>query len=269
MGISRLNVLPTVFILRMALVLIIAVPFGCKKAEEPAPASAPALAPEPAPAPAEVPASERWIATTSKTKQMLPQFPWPPPRASAMTTIPASFFRQVVGRLVRLTDVDHKINAALDVSGYFERSYYAVPGGFALVTRLEQINPDGTPMEGDNRWQVEVGPIRSFSLEAYLRALFTSSPGYFRIVVFIVTPYPFSQADASVDRQDAIAWLSRGAHILPPEIGNLPYTERHSCTALIYEFEKIAGEQKARTLIPGRMLGRTHLEKSGLWDGLK
>ena len=192
----------------------------------------------------------------------VPEFPWPPPQASAMTLI--EFTDQEAGKVVSLGDVDAAISEALIVAGYFERSYYAVPNGFALVTRLEQINSDGTSKSEDIRWAVDVGPLRSFNLSEYLRALFTSDPGYFRIIVFIVTPHPFSQAEATIDREGALDWLYSGVNRLPDELAVRPYNEQYSTTALIYEFEKIAGETTSSTKVPGRLSAGTHLEKSGL-----
>lgn len=227
-----------------------------------------------APASPERPPSpvEEVLVTGSRPIQLIldmPNFPWPPPQASATAVIPDNFFRGARSDDILLGDIDTRIKGALDSSEYFERSYYAVPDGFALVTHLENINPDGTPKPGDDRWAIKVGPLRSFSLESYLKALFTSNPGFFRIIVFIVTPHPFTQSDESVSRGKAVSWLHRGSHILPQEIATQPYTDRYSCTALIYEFEKIAGEDIASTVIPGKLPGRTHLERSQLWHGLE
>ena len=90
-----------------------------------------------------------------------------------------------------------------------------MPDGFALVTRLEQIRPDGTPLDPPDRWSAEVGPVRQFNLRTILRALFTANPGYFRILVFVATPHPFNQSDEEVRREEAVAWLQEGMSWLP------------------------------------------------------
>lgn len=199
----------------------------------------------------------------------LPAFPWPPPRASAMVVVPQHFFRRADDAAVHLADVNAQIVHALDASAYSERSYYAVPGGFALVTRIEQINPDGTPKQDDSRWSVETGPLNSFSLSNYLRALFTSNPGYFRIIVFVVSSSAFTQDRESVEREQAIEWLAGGLNKLPEALGARLYTSAYATTALIYEFEKVADAQAPSTLVPGRLPGRVHLEKAALWGGLQ
>ena len=74
----------------------------------------------------------------------LPEFPWPPPPPSATAEIRCEQLR-LKTRLTSFGDVDRRLSEALDANGYCERRYYAVPDGFALVTRIEQINDDGTP----------------------------------------------------------------------------------------------------------------------------
>ena len=73
-----------------------------------------------------------------------PSFPWPPPKASASSKVPDNFLRETETKQI-LHDIDRRLALALDKAGYFEKSYFSVPDGFALVTRLEQINADGTP----------------------------------------------------------------------------------------------------------------------------
>lgn len=46
----------------------------------------------------------------------------------------------------QLGHVAESLAGALEKVGYSERSYFSVPGGFALATKLEQIYPDGRPM---------------------------------------------------------------------------------------------------------------------------
>ncbi len=203
-------------------------------------------------------------------KSEIPEFPWPPPKASATDVIPPEFFRKPSGGETFLRDVERKIHGALESCKYFDKSYYAVPDGFAMVTRLEQINSDGTSKKPPDRWMPEVQPLGlKFSLRDYLTRLFTASEGHFRIIVFVVTPHPFSQANVTISRDDAIGWLRGGGlNVLPDSIGGLRYTEKYSCTALIYEFVKIPdkeAEMKFEECLPGRV----HLEKSKIWTFLE
>jgi hypothetical protein len=206
---------------------------------------------------------------TPPIESQIPNFPWPPPKASATEVIPSEFFRKPSGEEIYLRDIERIIHGALESCGYYEKKYYAVPDGFAMVTRMEQINPDGTSKEPPDRWMPEVQPLRlKFSLKEYITRLFTANKGYYRVIVFIVTKHPFSQANVTITRGEAMLWLSTGLNVLPDAIGQLAYTEQYNCTALIYEFEKIP-DKEAEIKFAGSLTGRVHLEKSNIWKYLE
>ena len=194
----------------------------------------------------------------------IPQFPFPPPLASAFDEIPREL---LVDRKThpKLKDVDVALSSAFAKCGYGEKSFKAVPDGFALASRLEQINADGS--FGANRWSLETAPIRSFSITSYLSALFRARAGHFRVVVFVVTNHPFNQTDAKVSSDQATSWVKKGLNQLPKKIGDRDYTDDYTCMALIYEFETLGGGQ-SRFVEPSEITGRTHLEKSGLMAAL-
>jgi hypothetical protein len=164
--------------------------------------------------------------------------------------------------------VDAVLSAALGRTGYSEKSYWAVPHGFALATRLEQIDVNGRPKPPPARWSAEMPRLAGgFSLSAYLRALFTADPGYYRIVVFIVTDTLFSESDRSVTSEEARSWLTQGLNALPETIASQPYAPSVVCTAMIYEFERKAGSE-AEPLLPSPVDAHAHLVESGLWSAL-
>jgi hypothetical protein len=227
-----------------------------------------------------------------------PEFPWPPPRASASIKIPTSLVLGQWGAPAgsppprrtswqsyyygedvllslwqtgapRLMHVDATLTTALSAAGYLEASYYSVPDGFALVTRLEQINPDGTPKPVPTRWEAQARLLEKFSLTGYCQALFSAKPGLFRIIVFVVTSHPFTESPEIVTREDAILWLCRGANVLPSALAKQHYSAEHTCTALIYEFEKLDVETEAKVTVPGRLAADVHIEKSGIWGGIQ
>ena len=212
----------------------------------------------------------------------IPDFPWPPPRASATAEIPRHSFSSQPGDILRLRDAEEALQAALESCGYFEMSNFSVPDGFAMVTRLEQINSNGTSKEPPDRWAVEAQPLRwapprsflsqprsKFSLTKYLKALFNANPGSYRIIVFIVTRTPFNQTGKIVSRKDAMDWLWIGLNELPDSIGKLKYSKKYKCTALIYEFEQPNPGEPAELKIPSHLQGRTHLVKAKLWQALE
>jgi hypothetical protein len=183
--------------------------------------------------------------------------------------LPSRFFPAPPNHLQLLNDIDFKLTTALDSAGYLQRSYYAVPDGFALVTRLEQINSDGTPKNGDQRWLTENEPLQSFSLTEYLTRLFTAKPGFYRVIAFIITLHEFAQSDATVSVQQAEYWLASGMNKLPLPIGNMVYTRQYACTALIFEFQQAAAGQKAKLDVPSRLAAQVHLARANIWPALE
>lgn len=193
-----------------------------------------------------------------------PSFPWPPPAASASEAIPND---QLVAAstLHSLGDVNARLVKALDRNGYAEKKYYAVPDGFALATRLEQIDADGRPKPEPDRWSADSPEFRS--LGEYLRALFSANPGYYRVIVFIVTDVPFTEASRRVSETEAAGWLEGGLNQLPPEIAGLLYHSGVVSTALIYEFHKDQGKDPQLNE-PSHLGAREHLVHSGIWSAL-
>lgn len=235
----------------------------------------------PAPALRRAAFTEGWTTTSERTDQRLsfgddvmtagaepqagsggeyPSF-WPPPQASVQTVVPLS----TLSPGATLGDAAREIEAALDGAGYYDRAYYAVPNGFALVARIEQIMEDGTPKDPPDRWSADVKPMRRFSLTAYFRALFTATPGHFRVVAFVVTSRPFTQQEATVGRTEAQAWLDGGLNVLPQPISSTPVAEGHACTALVYTFEQPTADDPVRFVDPSPISARMHLERAGLW----
>lgn len=219
---------------------------------------------------------ERPDVTTSEEEpppveeEAYPQFPWPPPKASGMAEIPRAFFSSANDSTLRIADVNRQIMQALEACGYYEHSYFAVPGeGFALVTRIEQINADGTPKPDPDRWSVAVSAMQHFSLTEYLRALFTANTGFFRVIVFVATSTPFTQDTTTVSRETAMSWLTSGMNRLPTEIGEVLFDQRFACHALVYEFEHPRVEETALLKIPGRIPGKVHLRQAKIWNSLE
>jgi hypothetical protein len=202
------------------------------------------------------------------TPDELPPFPWPPPQASATDVVPRTLFQAAGAQPPLLGDVNNRLVAALESSGYVGKSYFAVPDGFALVTQLEQINADGTSRPVPDRWAANVGTLHSFSLSEYLKALFTANVGHYRIIVFVLTPHPFSQADAKVSREEALDWIRKGGNQLPSSIAALPFTPDFACTALIYEFEELHAGDTATLVNPSNLTGRDHLTKSNVLSAI-
>lgn len=208
---------------------------------------------------------EAFTTEPPQTRDLIPKFSWPPPEASASAKIPSEF---LVEGLDSLKDVATRIEKAFNQAGYGEKSFYRVPDGFAMVSRIEQFYPDGTPKEPPDRWAATVRPPRNFSLTSYFEALFTAQEGHYRIIVFIVTSQPFGQTPQAVTPDEANAWVAKGSQVLPATYRELPYTDNHYCIALIYEFEQATRDHEVVFKELSELHGIDHLKKSQLWKAL-
>ena len=205
----------------------------------------------------------------------LPSFPWPPPTASSFVVIPLQPFLDVApsstrdakrvrnNTSARLAEVDSGLRVALGLAGHHEMSYYGVPNGFALVTRLESIEANGEPKAGEGRWNVEMAPVSAFSIGAYIRALFSAPLGRYRVIVVLITSQRFTADDVTVSKDDASRWLALGGNSLPTDVAALQAAGA-ICTAMIYEFEKGASAAQVEMLRPGKIPAKTHVIATGL-----
>lgn len=202
----------------------------------------------------------------------LPEFQsWPPATPSAHQDITDELMAAVApeGGSGRPTfgRVSDQIVEALEDTGYTDVSFYRIPTGVAVVTRLEQIDEDGVPLGDDERWSLMPARPQIRSLRDVIRALFSADPGYFRLIIFAFTSDPDltpeeSSAGESLASEDALDWLQSGGAFLPSSTRNESFTDDHRCIALIYEFERYRIRETADLLDPSRLPGRVHLERS-------
>jgi len=209
---------------------------------------------------------------TRPVLSLVPLFPWPPPAPSAAEVLPKDLLGGT-SQLNMLADLNTTLIKALEKNGYFERSYYAVPYGFALATRVEQIDRDGASMPLPDRW-LPGPPTQAFSIDNlrnylrnYFRKLLTANPAYYRVIVFIVSDEQFVPTTAQISKTEAEEWLGKGTYTLPTEIAEKLYTAEVQCTVLVYEF-KLEEGQEPKYLQPGHLDAHTHLTKSGIWQSL-
>lgn len=225
----------------------------------PVPPQLPQALPEPELAPTP---SESYEHAASPPADLLPVFPWPPPKASASYVLPDSLFAgyQTVGAVV------DAILKALEQGGYVERSFFRTPpGGVALVTRLERINDDGSPFSESQRWPGGDEHIDlTATLYTFLRGLFYADPGHYRVIVFVLQDLPFAQSSKRITAQEAEAWLTSGANVLPPDMAEHPFGGGH-CTVLVYEF---ASDGTKVHVVVSSLTGKQHLEKAGVLTAL-
>jgi hypothetical protein len=209
-------------------------------------------------------------AATEPPAIAMQDFPWPPPKPSATASLTLGSLRQTAVIKLTYNDVNERISNALAGAGFDEKSYYGVPNGFAVVTRLEQMDVDGYP-EYSNRWQSSLEPVSltTFSLNKYLEALFGAPKGHYRLFVFIVTSETVMSSGTPVTQQEAETWFLGGGNRLPRQMGIWPYTDEHRTAVYIYEFVQSGVGAEANQNIPSTITGRQHLERAGLWEILE
>ena len=202
------------------------------------------------------------------TGQFHLQLPWPLPKASASAVVKIPLKSSPQSTLLK--DIAKRLEDAFNLAGYSDRTYYQIPKGFALVSRIEQFDLDGTPKKiPDDRWAVNVNPLNIITLKDYFKSLFYAQEGHYRIIVFIVTSQPLEQAPKEVGQDEAMNWSSFGSPILPLDIGRIKYTGDYYCMAVIYEFEQTTQDHDPVFKYPSSLPGMEHLKKANLWSALK
>lgn len=202
--------------------------------------------------------------TQEKNLSDFPEFPWPPPNPSAVAIIPSEVFEQAEN----IGEIKEIIVQALNASGYLEKSYYQVPQGFAIATRLEQIYEDGSPKPDSIRWssELKIGDKSASFFSTWLKAIFDTNEGHFRVIVFIVAPKIISSYSQKMPRIKAKGLVRQGSFALPSSYATKPNLSNLVFTALIYEYMLLESEKKARIIDQSDVLGITHLEKAGVWQ---
>src|SRR5262249_41929886 len=110
-----------------------------KYGPQPTPPVEPTVSPNTPPPPPPPPTQQ-----SSSDAPAIPDFPGPPPRASAWAAVPNALVL-AGAQTPTFEEVEARLGRALDAAGYYQRSLFAVPHGFAVVTQLERIEADGVP----------------------------------------------------------------------------------------------------------------------------
>jgi len=192
-----------------------------------------------------------------------PHFPWPPPASSTMVVLPRTFFTSVPD-LRTLGDLNLLLAKVLDNGGYFERSYYVVPGGYAIVTRIEQIDQAGSPLQSPARWSRAKATPRYPTLRDWAVSLFRATEGNYRVILFVVTNIPFSQSSSRIGMDEIDTWRTNGVNTLPIDLKEAKIPKDCNITALIYDFER-GPDAKVTFMTDGILDAVTQLKNTGIW----
>jgi hypothetical protein len=162
--------------------------------------------------------------------------------------------------------VNDKICQALNQRGYQNRSYFSVKNGFAVVTQMEQYNrSDATSREVPARWLSNPARESFTGLMDYITAAVWPNKGYFRLFVFVVTDSAYRSSGERVSKNDAEAWLGKGANRLPKDIAAKPFSADHTVSVLVYEFEVPESTLRAKQICPTPYFDAgAHLNRAGI-----
>jgi len=200
-------------------------------------------------------------------RQELPTFF--PPRATDRFLIPI----RLAGRNVTLEQLADRLTSALNVAGYEGKcSYYWLDDlhgpGFAIVTHIEHIQPDGKPVL-DQRWGFDLPRYGPLTLGSLLRALLNADPGRYRLVALVASRQPLIAKDAPMT-PDQVVILNEG----PSWLGDSPWktvvaTTDFHLIAYVYEFERKSRSEEPVLQASSNLTAQQHLQSTGLYDAIE
>jgi len=189
----------------------------------------------------------------------MPNFPWPPPNCYQRKTLVKNLSKKAQS----FKDIDDRLQRALDAEGYYQRSYFQTPGGFALVTQMEQYGDDGG-IKKRFRWADYPVQEDFDNVWAYFKSLVMPTPGRFRVFVFVVTDQPYPQSEQRLSQAALSSMASKGFSQIPAHYSETEVTNSHFLEALIYEFEAPQSTKRCAEKCPAFLDVQTHLLHSGL-----
>lgn len=193
-------------------------------------------------------------------------FPWPAPRPSDSHIV--NSYDMAAAGMTSFGDVQRHISATLSRAGALAPAHYVLSSdedvhGFAMVTRVEEIRQDGTPVRIAQQ-SVE-NESAGFSLGGLLRRFISAPAGFYRVIAFVLTDDTSVGEKRAVSRAEAEGWLQGNVLTLPPTIA-ARQIENHFLTILIYQFEKSNKQQPAILTFNPQASALTHLANSRLSD---
>lgn len=235
---------------------------GCQSSGRAYPSSPP---PEPI-WPDAVPAPSRPLrgpgANGAQTSQdVLPAFPWQPPRPSARLELTV-FNGPHYTTLGRIAD---GLAGAAEKAGLTDVTYFSVPGGFAILLRPERIDATLAPLVPRHDSD-EAGPLEG--LFSFLSGVFASTIDR-RQFAFIVTNRTIEANADLVDYTPSQleAAFGRGAKALPASVRLRSRPAGCKVTAMVYHFRRQRDDrlnQSFASVTQAPVIAREHLARAGL-----
>lgn len=196
-----------------------------------------------------------------------PTLPWPLPEPSARAVLPDALQPSRSLIELNLLMVANRLEHALREAGYSENGFYNIPGGFALVTRIERIREDGKP--ASQRF-LPPNEREAHTLISSLDRLFGSAPaGRYRLVMLVVTDQPIAGLGPHLEINAAARLQGRGAIDLIGERRGRDFGPNSRIAVFVYEYRRDRRGQEAFLIIPGRWPIDHHLQATGLASSLR
>ena len=191
----------------------------------------------------------------------LPIYPqWPPEEASSRVALD-----RLIGARDELSlyDTGDLLREALSEAGYQQHAFYAVPGGYILVTETERIDAEGRSVSGVGRYQ-KPGEDRT-GLLVSIRDLFLERPEtYYRYLAIVVSDTPFCGSTQALEIEEASQRVRLGLSDLSNDTRGIEFDDAYRVTALIYEFINDGIGYDLKMVAPGRIPPQDHLAITGL-----
>jgi hypothetical protein len=194
-----------------------------------------------------------------------PLFPLPPPSFTAFARVPA----ELLGTAnTELATVHGRLLRAFEYLGFPEPAVFQTPGGFALVTNVERIAADGTPMYGRDRFTAGKVPLAKFAPEEWMKRFFFGDERQFRLTVVVLAPEKLRGPSLTITEDAAREWIQHGGTALPAAVATTRLVAV-SPVVLFYHFAKTGGTvqliPETKTPLPGSV----HLQKLALLAALE
>jgi hypothetical protein len=169
--------------------------------------------------------------------------------------------RATLPRNPTLGNVFDRLSRVLDRATFSQRAVHEVPGGFVLVTQVDQFNTqNGRSISGQSRMPP---PTTSWDrLWAALDNVLVARQGYFRIIVFAVAVPDFRPSGPDPNANEAAGWL-QGAMALRGGLQQRPYGDQR-LSVLIYEFRKTGRRVELLKAGSGVLPVQRHLSGAGI-----
>ena len=207
-------------------------------------------------------------AQTTPTPTILPTLPiFFPPKSTATVELPLNLS---YGALT-LKELSDRISKAFDEAGYERRSYFWLDKehapGFAIITHIEQIRADGTPVT-TGRWSFDLPSYEHFSIPSFVKAMFKSDAGHYRMIALVVSRVPFQEKEEPMT-QDQEKKLEGGPKFLArTSDSDLTVTKDYHCIAYVYEFERRTRNDDPVFKDSSDVSASAHLKSTPLWGAL-